>query len=84
MEQSSVVCLHHIGIPTYAHDLGKYFEVRYFLNVIVGSAHTSVIYSLLTHETDFVQEVGDCSIANRPDPHGPFLYQCCSLLVDFS
>ena len=23
--------------------LGKYFEVRYFLNIIVGSAHSSVI-----------------------------------------
>jgi hypothetical protein len=46
MPQSSVVCRHSSPREARADELGKYFEVRYFLNVIVGSAHTSVSVSL--------------------------------------
>jgi hypothetical protein len=41
-------------ITTYAYGPGKYFEVRYFLNVIVGSTHTSVIHSFLARQTDLM------------------------------
>jgi hypothetical protein len=34
---------------------GKYFEVRYFLNVIVTSGHTSVSRFPVTDQADFLQ-----------------------------
>jgi hypothetical protein len=29
-----------VDVTASAHEVGKYFEVRYFLNVMVGTAHT--------------------------------------------
>ena len=47
MLRSGVVSPRTIMHMSQADVLGKYFEVRYFLNVVVGSAHTSVVAPFL-------------------------------------
>jgi hypothetical protein len=54
---------------------GKFFEVRYFLNVIVGSAHTSVLYALSMSQADILQEAGDSTAAHRTHTHGTSSHQ---------
>lgn len=50
--------------------LGKYFEVRYFLNVIVGSAHTLVARVFMASQVDLLQEAGHRSITYCAHTYG--------------
>lgn len=51
---------------------GKYFEVRYFLNVIVGTSHTLVTFNLdiIQMGTESLQKACDRSAADRSNTYG--------------
>lgn len=49
---------------------GKYFEVRYFLNVIVGSSHTFVLLILFNREANGNQKTRNSAAAHRAHTHG--------------
>ena len=72
MPQLSVVrnCFFHFQIDDTNHT-GKYFEVRYFLNVVVCSTHTLVYGLNATYiSTDLVQKIGYCSVADCSHSYG--------------
>ena len=54
-----------------ANHTGKYFEVRYFLNVVVCSTHT-LVYGLRTTyiHTNLVQKIGHCSVTDCSHSYG--------------
>jgi hypothetical protein len=53
---------------------GKFFEVRYFLNVVVSSAHTLVSSISIAVPANFVQQAGNCPVTHCAHTHGSYLF----------